>query len=88
MDTTEPIRRQMVSQINNTVASDNKETERKRLEAIHGKGNVFDTDELSDNFEVIGFMAPFVVVRRLSDNKRGSLLFQHSPRFYFDWHEK
>jgi hypothetical protein len=32
---------------------------------------------------VIGFMAPLVVVRRKHDGKKGSLEFQHSPRFYF-----
>lgn len=29
-------------------------------------------------------MAPFAVVRRKSDNQRGSLEFQHDPRFYFN----
>ena len=28
-------------------------------------------------------MAPLVVVRRKSDGVKGSLMFQHSPRFYF-----
>ena len=44
---------------------------------------VWDTDELREEFEVTGFLAPFVVVRRKSDGKKGSLEFQHSPRFYF-----
>jgi hypothetical protein len=30
-------------------------------------------------------MAPFVVVRRLSDGQKGSLEFQHHPRFYFNF---
>jgi hypothetical protein len=30
-----------------------------------------------------GFKAPLVVVRRKSDGKKGSLEFQHQPRFYF-----
>jgi hypothetical protein len=34
-------------------------------------------------FEVLGFMAPLVVVRRRSDGARGSLYFQHDPRFYY-----
>lgn len=46
---------------------------------------VWTTDELRRDFEVIGFMAPFVVVRRKSDGQRGSLMFTHSPRYYFGW---
>ena len=36
-------------------------------------------------FAVEGFLAPYVVVRRKSDGVRGTLTFQHSPRFYFDF---
>ena len=50
-------------------------------------GRVWDTQELGKDFEVTGFMAPFVVVRRKSDGVKGSLMFQHSPRFYFDFTE-
>ena len=46
-------------------------------------GQVWDTQELERDFEVIGFLAPFVGVRRRSDGVVGSLLFQHWPRFYF-----
>lgn len=45
------------------------------------------TAELTRDFEVIGFAAPFVVVRRKSDGKKGSLEFTHSPRSYFGWKE-
>jgi hypothetical protein len=45
----------------------------------------WDTDELRRDFEVLGFMAPFVVVRRKSDGAKGSLEFTHSPRFYFNF---
>jgi hypothetical protein len=34
---------------------------------------------------VIGFAAPFVVVRRKSDGVKGTLEFTHSPRVYFDF---
>ena len=44
-----------------------------------------DTDQLSEDFEAIGFMAPLIVVRRRSDGVKGSLEFQHSPRLYFNW---
>ena len=43
------------------------------------------TDELREEFEVIGFLAPFVVVRRKSDGVKGSLMFTHSPRIYFNF---
>ncbi len=48
-------------------------------------GRVWDTEELCAEFEVIGFMAPFVVVRRKSDGQKGSLEFQHNPRFCFSF---
>jgi hypothetical protein len=73
-------------QINTEVVQGStEEAERARLEAQYGKGNVMDTDEVRKNFEVEGFMAPFCVVRRLSDGQRGSLEFQHLPRFYFNF---
>lgn len=45
----------------------------------------WDTEGLRRDFEVLGFMAPFVVVRRRSDGVRGSLAFSHNPRVYFDF---
>jgi hypothetical protein len=45
------------------------------------------TQQLADEFEVLGFAAPFVVVQRKSDRKRGTLEFTHSPRVYFGWRE-
>lgn len=56
---------------------------RSQLEKRHGI--VWNTDELGRDFEVLGFAAPFVVVVRRSDGVKGSLSFQHSPRFYFDF---
>jgi len=58
-------------------------TERELLEQKHGQ--VWNTEELTADFEVTGFMAPFVLVIRKSDRKRGMLFFQHSPRYYFDF---
>jgi hypothetical protein len=46
---------------------------------------VWNTEELTEEFEVIGFMAPYVIVRRRTDDKKGSLEFQHQPRFYFNF---
>lgn len=59
--------------------------DRQALKKRHGQ--VWDAAELGRDFKVIGFMAPLVVVRRRSDSKRGSLEFQHHPRFYFNWRD-
>jgi hypothetical protein len=74
-DPTESIRRQMVAEINAEPGS------REALERQHGQ--VWDTSELRDQFEPLGFLAPFIIVRRRSDGVRGSLMFQHDPRFYY-----
>ena len=50
-------------------------------------GQVWNSRALAQDFVVMGFMAPYVVVRRRSDNSVGSLEFQHHPRFYFNWRE-
>jgi len=78
-DATETIRRERVEQINTNPG------EREVLEEQHGQ--VWDTDAVCKEFEVLGFAAPLVVVRRRSDGKKGSLMFQHHPRYYFNWQE-
>jgi hypothetical protein len=78
-DPTEQIRRRLVAQINTNPKT------REELEAEFGE--VWDTIQLGVDFEVIGFMAPFTMVRRKSDGKKGTLTFQHNPRFYFDFVE-
>ena len=78
-DETEDIRRVMVETINSV------QSPRQELEASVGK--VWDTDQIREEFEVIGFMAPFVVVKVKATGKKGSLEFQHSPRFYFNFKE-
>lgn len=75
MDRTEPIRRAMVAEINSSPS------EREVLEA--SVGQVWDTKELQEDFEVKGFMAPFIAVKRKSDGADGVMLFQHMPRFYW-----
>ena len=50
-------------------------------------GRVWDTSELANDFEVLEFAAPFVIVRRKADKKLGSLMFQHYPRYYFSFEE-
>lgn len=77
-DPTEPARRQRIAEINQ---DDNTRVE---LEAKHGQ--VWSTKELTTEFDVIGFMAPYVVAsRKSSGGTKGSLEFSHSPRFYFNW---
>ena len=56
---------------------------REALQARYGP--IWDTSELARDFEVLGFLAPFVVVRRKADGVKGSLEFQHNPRFYFNF---
>ena len=85
MDLTESARREMVADINSQVESNDKDVERIRLEEIYGQ--VWTTDEMSEDFIATGFMAPYVVVRRKSDNIKGILQFQHMPRFYFNFRE-
>ena len=48
-------------------------------------GQVWDTQELGNDFEVKSFAAPFVLVKRKSDGQKGTLMFQHYPRFYFSF---
>ena len=50
-------------------------------------GRVWNTRELQEEFEVIGFLSPMVVVRRRSDGRKGSLKFQHDPRLYYGFVE-
>ena len=74
IDETEEVRRQMVAEINANPGS------RADLESRYGQ--VWSTDEMCRDFQAIGFAAPLVVVQRRSDGVKGSLLFQHNPRFY------
>jgi hypothetical protein len=71
-DPTENIRREMVNEINSSPVVEEQ---------------TWTTDQLTEEFEVLGFMAPFVVVRNKATGKKGSLKFKHSPRVYFGWSE-
>ncbi len=77
-DPTEPLRRERLAEINSQPGS------REALESQYGQ-QVWDTSELSRDYEVLGFAAPYVIVVRRADGVRGSLEFQHSPRFYFNF---
>lgn len=74
-DKTEDVRRKMVEIVN--------------AEGIPADytGQVWDTERLQQEFVVEGFQAPFVVVKRKTDGQRGTLMFTHSPRVYFDFME-
>ena len=76
-DETESIRRLQLAEISAQPGS------REVLEVQHGQ--IWDTDELRRDFDVTGFMAPYIVVRRKADGRKGSLLFQHNPRYYFSF---
>ena len=79
-DPTEDIRREMAESINaNAVDS--------RAALEKNVGRTWTTEELVRDFEVLGFLAPFVVVKRRVDGKKGSLTFQHHPRYYFTFRE-
>ncbi len=75
IDPTEGLRRTLAANINHQPA------ERPALESQYGQ--VWDAAELARDFEVLGFAAPLVVVRRRADGQVGSLFFQHHPRLYF-----
>lgn len=47
----------------------------------------WDREALEAEFEVLGFLAPFIIVRRRSDGAKGSMEFTHEPRFYFNFVE-
>jgi hypothetical protein len=74
-DPTETLRREQVAAINADPKS------REALTVRHGE--IWDTTELQRDFEPLGFAAPYIIVRRREDGVRGSLMFQHQPRFYF-----
>ncbi len=75
----EAARRERALELNSRAGS------RPQLEARYGQ--VWAPEELARAFEVIGFAAPYVVVRCKRDGQMGSLEFQHHPRFYFNFEQ-
>jgi hypothetical protein len=84
-DPTENARRARIAELNTGLAED-KEAARAELEKQYG--DVWDTRQLGEEFLVLGYMAPFVMVRHKKTGDRGTLEFTHSPRFYFNWQEE
>ena len=79
MDIIEKLQRNRIAEINEGPS------ERETLAEKYG--DVWDTSEVQQAFDIVGFGAPYVVVIRKSDNVKGSLEFRHSPRFYFSFQE-
>ena len=63
----------------------NEEIAKAELEKNNGK--VWTTSEMTKEFDVKSFLAPFVTVVRKSDGVKGTLMFQHRPRLYFKFKE-
>ena len=76
-DPTENVRRQMTASINAVEGS------REYLEERHGA--VYDTKQMQEIFQPLSFAAPLIVVQKRDTGEKGSLFFQHEPRFYFSW---
>ena len=81
-DTTENIRRALVAE-----QQEQGPLTREQLEAEYGQ--VWDTNEMSRDFEAEGFMAPYVIVKRRNDGVLGTLEFQTNigHRFYYNFKE-
>ncbi len=77
-DPTESARRERLTEINSEPGS------RKALEAQYGQ--VWSTSELTQDYEVLGFAAPLVVVRRKSDGVQGLPGVPTSASFLFQFH--
>lgn len=73
----------MAEYIPNQLDSENIAKLRKELE--DEVGTVYNTTELKESFEVISFLAPFVVVIKKETQEKGTLEFTHLPRFYFNF---
>ncbi len=69
--------------------------ESRKLEIVMGPGDragleekygqVWNTEELQKEFEVVEFLAPYVLVKRRSDSEMGTVEFLPRPRFYFNF---
>ena len=48
-------------------------------------GECWSTEEVTQEFDILGFMAPFCVAVRISTGEKGALAFVHRPRIYYAW---
>lgn len=60
-----------------------REQSRQDLESVHGQ--VWDIEQLKQDFIVVDYADPYVIVRRRSDNVLGSVHVQKNPRLYFSF---
>ena len=77
MDILELKQREKIAELNSV--------EGERIELEKKYGQVWNTSELQQDYNVVGFGAPCVVVIRKSDGVKGSLFFQNRPRYYFSF---
>ena len=49
--------------------------------------NKMTTQEMLEQFEVLGFGYGYCAVKRKDDGARGVLSFDHNPRFYYNFQE-
>ncbi len=61
------------------------ETDQVQEDLAADSGRKWTTTQLTEEFDVLGFAAPFVTVQRRSDGQLGSLEFTNSPRVYFSF---
>ncbi len=76
-DDTEILRQRLTASLNAQA--------KERAALLAQYGEVWDADELRRDFEVLGFLAPFVRMRRRGDGVEGLLMVQHHPRYYFSF---
>jgi hypothetical protein len=86
LDPTEAPRKVLLSVINGTLSHEEEERYHELI-AEYGVEDVWNTDGIRRDFIVDSFLAPFCFVTRKNDNKKGTLMFCHSPRFYFCFEE-
>ena len=53
----------------------------------NSENKTWSTKELQEDFEVLAFSAPYVVVVHKKTRKKGNLQFDHSPRVYYNFVE-
>ena len=54
-------------------------------QAIQEDGECWTTEEVQEDFEITGFMAPFVTAVKRETKEKGTLVFVHRPRVYYGW---
>lgn len=81
-DETEAPRKARLIELNQDLTEDEKA---RLIELQERYGQVWTLAQLREEYEIIGFMAPFVVVKNRKTGEKGSMEFVHMPRFYFNY---